>query len=78
MGFPMALCYMVVQFIAATAGSVTAAALFGTGGNLAATVPQPVSMTNITTIKVAMPRVGPFNAIQAINLSFILPPAFQV
>jgi aquaporin Z len=41
MGFPMALCYMVVQFIAATAGSVTAAALFGTGGNLAATVPQP-------------------------------------
>lgn len=41
MGFPMALCYMVVQFIAAAAGSVTAAALFGTGGNLAATVPQP-------------------------------------
>lgn len=41
MGFPMALCYMVVQFIAATAGSVTAATLFGTGGNLAATVPQP-------------------------------------
>jgi aquaporin Z len=41
MGFPMAGCYMVVQFIAAAAGSVTAAALFGTGGNLAATVPQP-------------------------------------
>jgi aquaporin Z len=41
MGFPMAICYMVVQFIAATAGSVTAAALFGSGGNLAATVPQP-------------------------------------
>ena len=41
MGFPMALCYMVVQFTAASAGSVTAAALFGTGGNLAATVPQP-------------------------------------
>ena len=41
MGFPMALCYMVVQFTAAAVGSVTAAALFGTGGNLAATVPQP-------------------------------------
>jgi aquaporin Z len=41
MGFPMAGCYIVVQFIAAAVGSVTAATLFGTGGNLAATVPQP-------------------------------------
>ncbi|MDO9024928.1 MIP/aquaporin family protein [Zwartia sp.] len=41
MGFPMAFCYIVVQFTAAAVGSVTAAALFGTGGNLAATVPQP-------------------------------------
>lgn len=40
MGFPMALCYIVVQFIAASVGSCTAAWLFGTGGNLAATIPQ--------------------------------------
>lgn len=41
MGVPMAAAYMVVQFIAAAAGSCLAAALLGTGGNLAATMPQP-------------------------------------
>jgi glycerol uptake facilitator-like aquaporin len=39
MGFPMAACYIVVQMIAAATGSCVAAMLFGTGGNLAATVP---------------------------------------
>lgn len=41
MGWPMALAYILVQLIAASAGSLVAAALFGYGGNLAATVPQP-------------------------------------
>lgn len=41
MGWPMAAAYWVVQFVAASAGSLVAAALFGYGGNLAATVPQP-------------------------------------
>jgi len=41
MGFPMAACYIVVQLIAAATGSCVAAQLFGTGGNLAATVPAP-------------------------------------
>ena len=41
MGFPMAVCYMAVQFVAAAVGSCGAEALFGSGGNLAATVPQP-------------------------------------
>lgn len=41
MGWPMAIAYFVVQFVAAAAGSSLAAALFGTGGNLAATMPQP-------------------------------------
>lgn len=41
MGWPMALVYMVVQLVAAAAGSCLAAALFGSGGNLAATIPQP-------------------------------------
>ena len=41
MGWPMMVVYFVVQCLAATAGSVAAAALFGHGGNLAATVPQP-------------------------------------
>ena len=41
MGWPMAVAYILVQFIAAAAGSVVAAWLFGFGGNLAATMPQP-------------------------------------
>lgn len=41
MGWPMAAAYILVQFIAAAAGSVVAAWLFGFGGNLAATMPQP-------------------------------------
>ncbi len=36
----MAFCYIVVQLTAAATGSCTAAMLFGTGGNLAATIPQ--------------------------------------
>ncbi|MCU1311725.1 MAG: major intrinsic protein [Candidatus Angelobacter sp.] len=39
MGWPMALVYFVVQFSAASAGSLLAAGLFGRGGNLAATIP---------------------------------------
>jgi glycerol uptake facilitator-like aquaporin len=41
MGWPMAAAYIAVQLVAAAGGSVVAAALFGYGGNLAATVPQP-------------------------------------
>ena len=41
MGWPMAGAYILVQFIAAAAGSVVAAWLFGFGGNLAAVMPQP-------------------------------------
>ena len=41
MGWPMAVVYFAVQGVAACAGSLLAAALFGHGGNLAATVPQP-------------------------------------
>src|SRR5579871_5377905 len=41
MGWPMALAYIAVQFVAASAGSLAAAALLGHGGNLAATIPQP-------------------------------------
>ena len=41
MGWPMALVYFVVQFATAALGSCVAAALFGYGGNLAATIPQP-------------------------------------
>lgn len=44
MGWPMALVYMVVQFSAAAAGSCLALTLFGDGGNLAATNPQPGMM----------------------------------
>src|SRR5262249_8201132 len=40
MGWPMAAVYVVVQFAAAATGSLLARALFGTGGHLAATVPQ--------------------------------------
>ncbi len=40
-GVPMACCYILVQLVAAATGSCVAAWLFGTGGNLAATVPQP-------------------------------------
>ena len=40
-GIPMACCYIVVQMVAAAVGSSVAAWLFGTGGNLAATIPQP-------------------------------------
>lgn len=41
MGWRMAIFYFAVQFLAASAGSLVAAALFGYGGNLAATMPQP-------------------------------------
>lgn len=41
MGWPMAGAYFVVQFVAASAGSLLARAYFGTGGNLAATIPPP-------------------------------------
>jgi glycerol uptake facilitator-like aquaporin len=41
MGWPMALAYFVVQFSAAALGSLAAAGLFGYGGHLAATIPQP-------------------------------------
>lgn len=41
MGWPMALIYIAVQYLAASCGSLSAAGLFGHGGNLAATVPQP-------------------------------------
>src|SRR5262245_46213757 len=41
MGWAMALIYFVVQYLAASCGSLSAAGLFGGGGNLAATVPQP-------------------------------------
>jgi glycerol uptake facilitator-like aquaporin len=41
MGWPMALVYVVVQLVAAAAGSLLARALFGVGGHLADTVPQP-------------------------------------
>ncbi|MFG1401513.1 MIP/aquaporin family protein [Xanthobacter sediminis] len=37
----MALAYFAVQFLGASAGSLTAAGLFGYGGHLAATMPQP-------------------------------------
>ena len=40
-GIPMACCYIVVQMVAAAVGSSVAAWLFGPGGNLAATIPQP-------------------------------------
>lgn len=40
MGWVMCLSYVVVQLIAATAGSLLARAFFGVEGNLAATVPQ--------------------------------------
>jgi glycerol uptake facilitator-like aquaporin len=40
MGWPMALVYFAVQYLAASAGSFLAAGLFGRGGNLAATIPQ--------------------------------------
>lgn len=41
MGWPMAFAYFVVQFVAAAAGSLLARGLFGVGGRLAATIPQP-------------------------------------
>jgi glycerol uptake facilitator-like aquaporin len=41
MGWPMAGVYVVVQLVAAAAGSLLARAFFGVAGNLAATVPQP-------------------------------------
>jgi len=41
MGWAMACVYFAVQMVAAAIGSVVAAGLFGHGGNLAATVPQP-------------------------------------
>lgn len=40
MGWDMACVYFVVQFAAAAGGSLLARAFFGTGGNLAATIPQ--------------------------------------
>lgn len=44
MGWPMAIAYFAVQMAAAAAGSLLAAWLFGYGGNLAATMPQPGQM----------------------------------
>lgn len=44
MGWPMALVYFGVQYLAASCGSLSAAGLFGHGGNLAATIPQPGKM----------------------------------
>lgn len=44
MGWPMALVYFAVQFLAASCGSLSAAGLFGHGANLAATIPQPGKM----------------------------------
>jgi glycerol uptake facilitator-like aquaporin len=41
MGWPMAGVYVVVQLFAAAVGSLVARAFFGTGGNLAATIPAP-------------------------------------
>jgi glycerol uptake facilitator-like aquaporin len=41
MGWPMAGVYVIVQMMAAAAGSLLARAFFGVAGNLAATVPQP-------------------------------------
>jgi aquaporin Z len=41
MGWIMAAVYWVVQFVAATCGSLLARAFFGVQGNLAATVPPP-------------------------------------
>ena len=41
MGWPMACAYVVVQLFAAAVGSLVARAFFGTGGNLAATMPAP-------------------------------------
>jgi glycerol uptake facilitator-like aquaporin len=41
MGWPMACVYIVVQLFAAAVGSLVARAFFGTGGNLAATIPAP-------------------------------------
>ncbi|HTW84448.1 MAG TPA: MIP/aquaporin family protein [Candidatus Sulfotelmatobacter sp.] len=41
MGWPMACAYVIVQFIAAICGTFLAKALFGTGANLAATIPKP-------------------------------------
>lgn len=41
MEWAMAFAYFLTQFAAATAGSLVARALFGTGGRLAATIPQP-------------------------------------
>jgi glycerol uptake facilitator-like aquaporin len=39
MGWPMAVVYFGVQYLAASCGSLLAAGLFGRGGNLAATIP---------------------------------------
>lgn len=41
MGWPMCAAYVVVQLLAAAAGSFLARSFFGIEGNLAATVPQP-------------------------------------
>jgi glycerol uptake facilitator-like aquaporin len=41
MGWPMACVYVVVQLFAAAVGSLLARAFFGSGGNLAATIPAP-------------------------------------
>lgn len=41
MGWPMCAAYVVVQLIAAAAGSFLARSFFGIEGNLAATIPQP-------------------------------------
>jgi glycerol uptake facilitator-like aquaporin len=41
MGWPMACVYILVQLFAGAVGSLLARAFFGTGGNLAATIPAP-------------------------------------
>lgn len=41
MSWPMAVTYILVQFVAAATGSFVAALMFGYGGNLAATIPYP-------------------------------------
>jgi glycerol uptake facilitator-like aquaporin len=51
MGWPMAIGYIATQFIAATAGSLTARLLFGAGGHLAAPIPQPGQQWQAVTLE---------------------------
>jgi glycerol uptake facilitator-like aquaporin len=67
MGFRMAICYIIVQLCAAATGSCVAAQLFGTGGNLAATVPatgmiyQAVAFEAILTFGMVLLILGMTN-----------------